>query len=71
MPTTLITGTNRGLGLEFVKQYADAGWYVIACCRVPDKTDDLNALAKKHAPQITVEQLEMTNYAQINALPTK
>lgn len=71
MPTALITGTNRGLGLEFVKQYADAGWAVIACCRNPDSADDLNALAEKHAPNITVEQLEMTDLGQIEALAAK
>ncbi len=47
MPIALITGTNRGLGFEFVKQYADAGWSVIACCRDPGNADDLNALAEK------------------------
>ncbi len=35
MPTVLITGANRGLGLEFVKQYAADGWTVIATCRNP------------------------------------
>ena len=33
MPTALITGVNRGLGLEFVKQYSAAGWDVIGTCR--------------------------------------
>ncbi len=36
MPTLLITGANRGLGLEFVKHYAAAGWRVHACARQPD-----------------------------------
>lgn len=35
MPTVLITGANRGLGLEFAKQYAADGWTVIATCRNP------------------------------------
>jgi NAD(P)-dependent dehydrogenase (short-subunit alcohol dehydrogenase family) len=35
MPTILITGANRGLGLEFVRQYADDGWRVLACVRDP------------------------------------
>lgn len=33
MPTILITGANRGLGLEFVRAYADAGWRVIGVVR--------------------------------------
>ena len=35
MPSALITGANRGLGLEFVKQYAADGWQVYAACRDP------------------------------------
>lgn len=35
MPTVLITGANRGLGLEFAKQYAADGWTVIGTCRNP------------------------------------
>ncbi|SOD96438.1 SDR family oxidoreductase [Caenispirillum bisanense] len=35
MPTVIVTGANRGLGLEFAKQYAAAGWRVIATCRDP------------------------------------
>ncbi len=31
--TVLITGSNRGIGLEFAKQYADKGWTVIATHR--------------------------------------
>ena len=30
MPTVLITGSNRGLGLEFVRQYSSEGWRVYA-----------------------------------------
>ncbi len=37
MPTILITGANRGLGLEFVRQYAADGWRVIATVRDPLK----------------------------------
>lgn len=36
MPSVLITGANRGLGLEFAKHYAAAGWRVHACTRQPD-----------------------------------
>ncbi|MGE5475814.1 MAG: SDR family oxidoreductase [Bacteroidales bacterium] len=35
MPTILITGASRGLGLEFARQYAAAGWRVLATVRDP------------------------------------
>jgi NAD(P)-dependent dehydrogenase (short-subunit alcohol dehydrogenase family) len=44
MPTVLITGANRGIGLEFVKQYAADGWSVIATCRNPVNVGDLGRL---------------------------
>ena len=34
-PIVLITGANRGLGLEFARQYAAAGWTVIGTARRP------------------------------------
>ena len=33
MPTVLITGANRGIGLEFARQYSQDGWEVIATAR--------------------------------------
>jgi NAD(P)-dependent dehydrogenase (short-subunit alcohol dehydrogenase family) len=66
-PTVLITGGNRGIGLEFVKQFTERGWNVIATARKPEKAEELNALAKKHK-SITVEQLDVTDYARIEAL---
>ena len=44
IPTVLITGANRGLGLEFTRQYVDRGWRVIATARRPEAADDLIAL---------------------------
>jgi nucleoside-diphosphate-sugar epimerase len=41
MKTTLITGANRGIGLEFSRQYAEDGWQVLACCRHPDTAASL------------------------------
>jgi NAD(P)-dependent dehydrogenase (short-subunit alcohol dehydrogenase family) len=43
-PTVLITGANRGLGLEFARQYAAEGWRVIGTARKPASADELNAL---------------------------
>ncbi len=45
MATVLITGANRGIGLEMVRLYAARGDKVLACCRNPDTADDLNAVA--------------------------
>jgi NAD(P)-dependent dehydrogenase (short-subunit alcohol dehydrogenase family) len=44
MPTVLVTGANRGLGLEYARQYAADGWRVLACCRDPGKADELKKL---------------------------
>jgi NAD(P)-dependent dehydrogenase (short-subunit alcohol dehydrogenase family) len=47
MSTILITGANRGLGLEFARQYAADGWEVIATARKPQKSAELPELGKK------------------------
>ncbi|HLG87180.1 MAG TPA: SDR family oxidoreductase [Alphaproteobacteria bacterium] len=44
MPTVFISGANRGLGLEFAKQYAADGWQVIGTCRDPARADALRAI---------------------------
>jgi NAD(P)-dependent dehydrogenase (short-subunit alcohol dehydrogenase family) len=41
MATVLVTGANRGIGLEFVREYAADGWRVIAACRKPKKAKDV------------------------------
>jgi len=69
-PTVLITGSNRGIGLEFVKQFTERGWNVIATTRQPEKSEELNALARKHK-SITVEQLDVTDHARVEALAAK
>ncbi len=69
-PTVLITGSNRGIGLEFARQYAEAGWNVIATCRDPAEAGELNALAAQHA-QLVVEPLDLLDHAGIDALAAK
>lgn len=44
MPTVLVTGANRGIGLAFVRQYMGAGWSVIATCRRPEEAHELEAI---------------------------
>jgi len=70
MATVLITGANRGLGLEFCRQYAEQGWHVIACARNPDDAFDLNNLAGHHA-NIQLEALDVSKFKQIDALSEK
>lgn len=67
MATVLITGTNRGLGLEFVKQYAQEGWQVIACCRHPESAEALQQLALTY-PGIRLKSLDVADFKQIEAL---
>ncbi|MBM3515417.1 MAG: SDR family NAD(P)-dependent oxidoreductase, partial [Alphaproteobacteria bacterium] len=68
--TVLVTGANRGIGLEFARQYAAKGWTVIASARDPAAADDLQALAKANA-RIAVERLDVTDAASIAALAAK
>jgi NAD(P)-dependent dehydrogenase (short-subunit alcohol dehydrogenase family) len=63
----LITGSNRGIGLEFVRQYAELGWQVIATCRTPEKAADLQELAAAN-PAIVIAQLDVTDAASIEKL---
>ena len=47
METIVITGANRGIGLELTRLYLQAGKHVIAGCRRLDKADALRALGGK------------------------
>ncbi len=44
MPTALITGAGRGLGLEFARQFAADDWTVLAGVRAPERADDLRSI---------------------------
>ncbi len=68
MPTILITGANRGLGLEFARQYRDAGWRVYACARSPKDAGELQAIAAPSGGRVTVHALEVTDHPRIEAL---
>jgi len=70
MKTVLITGANRGLGLEFVRQYAQTGWQVIACSRHPHKSNALVELASQY-DNIRSVPLEIQNHQQCDALATE
>lgn len=69
MPSILITGANRGIGLEFTRQYHALGWQVIACCRNPAASDALTQLSKTGS--LTVEQLDVADLESIDRLATR
>lgn len=66
MPTILISGANRGIGLELTRQYRADGWDVIGCCRTPATADDLKAVGG-----VQVEQLDVTCDDSVKALAAK
>lgn len=63
----LITGANRGIGLEFCKQYASNGWNVIACCRNPATASELSKLALQYN-NLQIVSLDVSDFAKIDAL---
>ncbi len=73
MPTVLITGANRGIGLEFVHQYADDGWTVIACSRDPEgeSSAELRDIAAGAGGRVSLEAMDMLDHASIEAVAEK
>lgn len=71
MPTVLVTGANRGLGLEFTRQYSRDGWEVIACARNPEKADALKSLAAQSDGRISVHALDVTDFKAVDSLASQ
>jgi NAD(P)-dependent dehydrogenase (short-subunit alcohol dehydrogenase family) len=65
MKRILITGANRGLGLELTRQYAEQGNRVFAACRNPDNADDLRTLVAANPGRVTVVRLDVADEASI------
>lgn len=67
MPTVFITGANRGLGLEMVRQYSQEGWQVIACCRNPSEAETLHNLAH-HNEKVQIYALDVSDESAVYRL---
>ncbi|MCI0653520.1 MAG: SDR family oxidoreductase [Methylococcaceae bacterium] len=67
MPVILITGANRGIGLEFVRQYAREGDHIIACCRSPETAYDLQPAFDS----VEIQQLDISRSESIQQLVNK
>ena len=64
MSSVLISGANRGLGLEFARQYAAEGWVVHGTARDPATAVALSALGNR----VNVHKLDITDQTSIHAL---
>lgn len=65
MQTVLITGANRGIGLEFTRQYLAQGAYVIATCRQPEHANSLHDLQKDCGDALMILPLDLTSEESI------
>ena len=64
LPTVLVTGANRGIGLEFVKSFAADGWRVHACARNVEKAKEVRALDG----EVVCHKLDVTNGLKVASL---
>ena len=68
MQNILITGANRGLGLELTRQYLSVNaTRIFAACRHPDRADQLHALASDFSDRIRILPLDVSDEATIHA----
>ncbi len=68
MRRILITGSNRGVGLELVERYLQhTDTFIFATCRHPLSAAELQALAKQHPDRLRIIQLDVTDQHSIDA----
>jgi len=63
----LITGANRGLGLEFTRQYLADGWQVFATCRDPASANELQRLTQKAGGKLAIVAMDVTDAKSVRA----
>lgn len=66
--TVLVTGANRGLGLEYCRQMAEAGWQVLACTRDPGRSPALLEVAEMNPGRVHVRALDVVDEGAVEAL---
>jgi NAD(P)-dependent dehydrogenase (short-subunit alcohol dehydrogenase family) len=67
MPSTLITGANRGIGFEFARQYLAENWQVYAACRDPSSASELRQLADGSGGKLQVLSMDVGDLASVRA----
>jgi NAD(P)-dependent dehydrogenase (short-subunit alcohol dehydrogenase family) len=67
MQHILITGANRGLGLEFSRQYLQRGAHVFAGCRQPEAAQELRALEGAHSQRLSIISLDVADADSIQS----
>lgn len=65
--TILITGANRGIGLEFTRQYLSRGERVLATCRDPKKADELAKLTKAYSDRLLIVPMDVADEGSIHS----
>ena len=68
MQTVLITGANRGIGLEFARQYVRDGARVFACCRNPQQATALQQLAGEAEGRLNIPKLDVRSQESVDQL---
>ena len=63
----LVTGANRGLGLEFARQYAADDWMVLAACRSPKDAKELQALAAESNGRVRIIEMNVADTESVKA----
>jgi NAD(P)-dependent dehydrogenase (short-subunit alcohol dehydrogenase family) len=65
MPTVVVTSASRGIGREFVRQFAAEGWQVIAACRHPESVD---AELRAYGSGVRPIAMDVTDLAAVEAV---
>jgi NAD(P)-dependent dehydrogenase (short-subunit alcohol dehydrogenase family) len=65
--TVLVTGSNRGLGLEFARQYAADGWQVYAACRAPNDAKELQKIAAGSGGRVHLLAIDVADTTSVRS----